>query len=53
MSLQICIDWPLIKIKGWRWNFPGPVVIIGPPPIKWPPGITIKGNLPGPWPPIT
>ncbi|KAF6813167.1 glucan 1,3-beta-glucosidase, partial [Colletotrichum musicola] len=49
----ICINWGRVKIGGWRWNFPGPVVITGPPPIKWPPGVTVKGNLPGPWPPVT
>ncbi|RWA09231.1 hypothetical protein EKO27_g5882 [Xylaria grammica] len=53
---SICISWPGpfdIDIQGWEWNFPigkwgpGP-----PPPIDWPPGITLKGTLP-PWPEIT
>lgn len=52
----ICISWPGpfdVHIEGWEWNFPpgkwgpGP-----PPPINWPPGITLKGTLP-PWPEIT
>ncbi|KAI9148707.1 glucan 1,3-beta-glucosidase precursor [Paramyrothecium foliicola] len=49
---NICIRWR-VSIRGWRWKFPGPIVIIGPPPIKWPPGVDIKGKLPEPWPPIT
>lgn len=52
----VCISWPgpfNVDIQGWDWNFPpgkwgpGP-----PPPINWPPGITVKGTLP-PWPEIT
>ncbi|KAI1373680.1 pectate lyase superfamily protein-domain-containing protein [Hypoxylon crocopeplum] len=52
----ICISWGNIHIGGWRWRFPRGVLPPGPPPppsIKWPPGITVTGNLPGPWPRIT
>ncbi|KAH7302825.1 hypothetical protein B0I35DRAFT_485623 [Stachybotrys elegans] len=47
-----CISWNN-RIGGWRWNIRGPAVIIGPPPIKWPKDVSVKGRLPGPWPPIT
>jgi chitinase len=51
---SICIDFPSIKLGGWRWNFPPGVFPPGPPPlIKFPPRITVTGELPGPWPPIT
>jgi hypothetical protein len=51
---SICIDFPSIKLGGWRWNFPPGVFPPGPPPlIEFPPRITVTGELPGPWPPIT
>ncbi len=50
----ICIDWGTVKIGGWRWRFPVGTLPPGPPPtIRWPPGITLTGSLPGPWPPVT
>ncbi|KAK4202936.1 glucan 1,3-beta-glucosidase, partial [Triangularia verruculosa] len=56
----ICIPFPGIKIDlSWvRLHFPipGPFIIIGTPPIKFPeiPGLTINlPKLPGPWPPLT
>lgn len=51
---HICLVWGKIKIGGWTWDFPPGILPPGPPPtIKWPPGVTITGNLPGPWPRIT
>ncbi|ETS74683.1 hypothetical protein PFICI_13167 [Pestalotiopsis fici W106-1] len=50
----ICISWGDIKIGGWRWDFPPGILPPGPPPtIKFPPQMTIRGTLPGPWPRIT
>lgn len=51
----ICISWDKIHIGGWHWILPPGIYGPGPPPvdlIRWPPGITIKGNLPD-WPKIT
>ena len=51
---QICINWNDIKIGGWRWEFPKGILPPGPPPtIRLPPGVTIKGTPPGPWPRVT
>ncbi|KAH7369719.1 pectate lyase superfamily protein-domain-containing protein [Rhexocercosporidium sp. MPI-PUGE-AT-0058] len=50
---NICIIFGKINVGGWYWSFP-PGIYPGPlpPPIEWPPGFTLKGNLPK-WPTIT
>ncbi|KAL6789689.1 pectin lyase fold/virulence factor [Trichoderma sp. SZMC 28012] len=51
----ICISWGELHIGGWHWILPPGIYGPGPPPvglIRWPPGVTIKGNLPD-WPKIT
>ncbi|OBT86923.1 hypothetical protein VE02_04416 [Pseudogymnoascus sp. 03VT05] len=51
----ICISWGELHINAWHWVLPPGIYGPGPPPIgliRWPPGITIKGNLPN-WPKIT
>ena len=50
----ICINWSDVKLGGWRWRFPPGIYPPGPPPsIRWPPRVSVKGVLPGPWPPVT
>ncbi|KAL7943683.1 hypothetical protein V8C42DRAFT_358931 [Trichoderma barbatum] len=51
----ICISWGTVHVGGWHWILPLGIYGPGPQPIsliKWPPGVTIKGNLPN-WPKIT
>ncbi|KAI2606280.1 pectin lyase fold/virulence factor [Hypoxylon fragiforme] len=51
----ICISWGEVHIGGWHWILPPGIYGPGPPPvglIRWPPGISIQGNLPN-WPKIT
>lgn len=49
----VCISFGKINIGGWYWSFP-PGIYPGPlpPPIDWPPGFTLRGNMPR-WPTIT
>lgn len=51
----ICIVWDNVHIEGWHFVLPPGIYGPGPPPInyiRWPPGVTIKGQLP-PWPRFT
>ncbi|KAK2763346.1 hypothetical protein FQN54_009982 [Arachnomyces sp. PD_36] len=52
---SICIELPSINILGWKFNLPPGVYPPGAPPIpriKFPPGISFRGELP-PWPKFT
>ncbi|KAI2471682.1 pectin lyase fold/virulence factor [Annulohypoxylon bovei var. microspora] len=51
----ICISWGELHVGAWHWILPPGIYGPGPPPtglIKWPPGVSIQGNLPN-WPKIT
>lgn len=51
----ICISWGEVHIGAWTWILPPGIYGPGPAPvnlIKWPAGVSVKGNLPD-WPKIT
>ncbi|KAK1832080.1 pectate lyase superfamily protein-domain-containing protein [Podospora conica] len=47
-----CVDWPEFPVFGWWVTWKPGQYAGGPPPIRWPPGVTFKGKPPS-WPAIT